>query len=127
MVGDNALWKNAQKIAKKNNASETMNKPTPMLRPLCTAKVWLPRYVPSDITSLNHKLIEYVTLKSASIKVVILWKNVWKVKAAVNAVFNKDILVLKGQGLGETKWKGWDWNKLLSEKFIIACFLYTKL
>ncbi len=36
------LWKNAQKIAKKNNASEVMNKATPKLRPRCTELVWLP-------------------------------------------------------------------------------------
>jgi hypothetical protein len=34
IVGANALWKKAQNIAKKNKASETINKPTPMLRPL---------------------------------------------------------------------------------------------
>ena len=38
-AGDNALWKNVQNIAKKNNASLTMNKATPILRPLCTARV----------------------------------------------------------------------------------------
>jgi hypothetical protein len=43
IVGDNALWKKAQKIAKKNNASEAINKATPMFKPLCTAKVWLPK------------------------------------------------------------------------------------
>ena len=57
-VGDNALWKNAQNIAKKNKASDTINKATPIFNPLCTAKVWLPKYVPSDITSLNHKDID---------------------------------------------------------------------
>jgi hypothetical protein len=39
MLGDNALWKNVQKIAKKKRASETINKATPILIPLCTAKV----------------------------------------------------------------------------------------
>jgi hypothetical protein len=42
ILGDNALWKNAQKIAKKNRASEAMNSATPRLIPLCTAKVWFP-------------------------------------------------------------------------------------
>ena len=42
-VGDNALWKKVQKIAKKNKASETINKATPMFKPFCTAKVWLPK------------------------------------------------------------------------------------
>jgi len=39
MLGDSALWKNVQKIAKKNKASEAINKATPRLIPLCTAKV----------------------------------------------------------------------------------------
>jgi hypothetical protein len=38
-AGDKALWKNVQKIAKKNKASDTINKPTPIFNPLCTAKV----------------------------------------------------------------------------------------
>jgi len=43
MLGDKALWKNVQKIAKKKRASETINNPTPKFKPLCTANVWLPR------------------------------------------------------------------------------------
>jgi len=38
-VGDKALWKKAQKIARKNRASDTMNRATPMLSPLWTANV----------------------------------------------------------------------------------------
>jgi hypothetical protein len=34
MLGDNALWKKAQNIAKKNKASDAINKPTPKLIPL---------------------------------------------------------------------------------------------
>jgi hypothetical protein len=45
ILGDNELWKKVQKIAKKNKASETINKPTPKFKPLCTAYVWLPKYV----------------------------------------------------------------------------------
>jgi hypothetical protein len=33
-VGDNALWKYAQNIARKNKASETMNNATPIVKPL---------------------------------------------------------------------------------------------
>jgi hypothetical protein len=40
-----ALWKNVQNIAKKNKASDTINKPTPRFNPLWTARVWLPKYV----------------------------------------------------------------------------------
>jgi len=53
-VGERALWKNVQKIAKKNKASDTINRPTPIFNPLCTAKVWLPINVPSAIMSLNQ-------------------------------------------------------------------------
>jgi len=38
-VGDNALWKNAQNIATKNKASDTINEATPRFNPRCTAAV----------------------------------------------------------------------------------------
>jgi hypothetical protein len=38
-AGDRALWKNVQNIAKKNKASDTINKPTPRFNPLWTARV----------------------------------------------------------------------------------------
>ena len=63
--GDNALWKNAQKIAIKNNASLTINKANPILRPICTAKVWLPKYVASLITSLNQNDMVKITRSKA--------------------------------------------------------------
>jgi hypothetical protein len=37
--GERALWKKAQNILRKNNASLTMNKVTPIFKPLCTAIV----------------------------------------------------------------------------------------
>jgi hypothetical protein len=39
IAGERALWKNVQNIAKKNKASDIINKPTPILSPLCTANV----------------------------------------------------------------------------------------
>jgi hypothetical protein len=113
IVGDNALWKKAQKIAKKNNTSDIINNATPMFKPLCTANVWLPRYVPSEIISLNHKAIEYATPTRVNNKILLLWKNKWNVKAAENVIFNNDMLVLIGQGLGKTKWKEWNWKEFL--------------
>lgn len=58
-VGDKELWKKVQNIAIKNNASDTINKPTPKFRPFFTADVWFPKYVPSAVISLNHKPILY--------------------------------------------------------------------
>jgi hypothetical protein len=45
-------------MAKKNKASDTINKPTPMFNPLWTARVWLPKYVPSAMMSLNQNDID---------------------------------------------------------------------
>lgn len=59
-VGDKALWKKVQNIARKNNASLAINNATPIFKPFCTAEVWLPKYVPSLIISLNHKDIELI-------------------------------------------------------------------
>ena len=43
ILGDKALWKNAQNIAKKKSASEIIKSPTPKFKPFCTAKVWWPK------------------------------------------------------------------------------------
>ena len=42
--------------------------------------------------------------------------------AALVVKFNKQILVYKGQGEGETKWNGWSWKLLLVKLFIL--FIY---
>jgi len=44
-------------------------------------------------------------------------------KAAILVKFNKEILVYKGQGDGDTKWKGWSW-KLLRITLLIKLLLY---
>lgn len=63
--GESAPWKKVQKIARKNSASLTINKATPMFKPLCTAEVWLPKYVASLITSLNQRDIDSTTSNRA--------------------------------------------------------------
>jgi len=104
IVGDKALWKNAQNIAKKNKASDTINKATPMLSPFCTAKVWLPKYVPSDITSLNHNDIDNIRANKANVKLFMAKLKFWKAKTALKVSVNNDKLVFNGQGLGDTRW-----------------------
>ena len=64
-AGDRALWKYVQKIAMKKSASLTINKPTPIFKPVCTAKVWLPKYVASLTISLNQKDILNITRSNA--------------------------------------------------------------
>ena len=39
--------------------------------------------------------------------------KLWKVNTPLNVLANKVVLVYKGQGLGETKWKGCAWNLAL--------------
>lgn len=104
IVGDSALWKNAQKIPKKNNASDIINKATPILSPFWTAKVWFPKYVPSDITSLNHNDMDNIKAIKARIKLLIPILKFWNANIALYVKANKDKLVFKGQGLGDTKW-----------------------
>ena len=89
-VGDKALWKNAQNIAKKNKASDTINKATPMFNPFCTAKVWFPKYVPSLITSLNQNDIEAITNIKANIKKLLAWLKPCIDNTPVVVKVNKD-------------------------------------
>ena len=117
-AGDNALWKNVQKIAKKNNASLTINKATPIFRPLCTAKVWLPKYVASLITSLNQNDMEKITRSKAMYRKSCAKEKPCIVKTPDVVRAKRDIHVKIGQGEGETRWKGWAW-KLLLTKFVI--------
>jgi len=83
IVGDKALWKNAQKIAKKNSASDTINKATPMFNPFWTARVWLPKYVPSLITSRHQKDIDRISDKKADIRKYPAWLK----PCIVNTIF----------------------------------------
>lgn len=112
-VGERALWKKVQKIATKNKASDTINRATPMLSPLWTAKVWLPIYVPSDIISRNQNDIDNTKVKKANVRKYSELLNPWKDKTPEVVIVNKLILVYSGQGEGETKWKGWAWKLLL--------------
>jgi len=124
-VGESALWKNVQNIATKNKASDTINNATPRLSPLCTAKVWFPMYVPSDIISLNHNDIDDINVNRANIKKYSALLNEWKDKTLEVVSVNKLILVYMGQGEGETRWKGWAW-KLLLCKFNIICCIFSQ-
>lgn len=92
-----------------------------MLRPLCTANVWFPRYVASDITSLNHKDIEKIKLIKAEIRKYKANKKPCIVSTVDVVKANKEVLVLIGQGEGETRWKGCAW-KLLRTKFVKIYF-----
>lgn len=110
MLGDKALWKKVQNIAKKKRASDTINNPTPKFIPLCTAKVWLPKYVASAMISLNHKDIEYTKDSKAKKNNLGAKLNPCILSTPVVVRLNKTLLVRMGQGLGLTRWKGWAWK-----------------
>lgn len=62
--GDKLAWKNPQNTLIKAITSDMINNANPIFNPLCTCFVWLPRYVPSKIISLNHKIIAKVVNKN---------------------------------------------------------------
>lgn len=101
--GAKALWKNVQKMARKKSASLTMNKATPMLSPLCTARVWLPKYVASLIISLNHKHIDSINEINAKHKMSCVALNPCIVNTPEVVSVNRETHVNIGQGEGETR------------------------
>jgi len=103
------MKKKAQKMDRKKSISDTINNITPILIPFCTANVWCPWYVPSVITSLNHKVIEYATKNKDVKNIVLILLNICILNAAEVVSDNRLIVVKIGQGDGETKWKGCPW------------------
>jgi hypothetical protein len=104
-VGDNLLWKNAQKNAKKNKTSDVINRIIPHRNPVVTCDVWCPIKVLSRITSRHHWIMDIIIIISARIIGVIkcIWNHdvspVVREKAPIDAV--------KGHGLSSTRWNGW--------------------
>ena len=76
------------------------------------------RILLSEITSLNQRDIQYTTLIRATHKRFIPFIKPWNVNTELNVVANIQKLVFKGQGEGDTKWKGWAWNWLLVKLII---------
>lgn len=60
--GDRLEWKNAQKNAKKNITSESINSIIPDLKPHCTCSVWSPLNVASRITSRHQTNIDEIIM-----------------------------------------------------------------
>lgn len=90
-------------MAKKKNTSDIINKATPKDIPFCTASVWLPLYVPSATTSLNHKIIEYITRVKPRKNNQLVEMKLCMVSTAEVVRVNKAKLVVNGQGDGETR------------------------
>ena len=105
IVGDNLLWKKAQKKEKKNRTSDTINKIIPHRRPIATTLVCRPWYVPSRVISRHHWIIVSKTPVRPKISRSILnWWNHFT-SPVVNIIALID--PVRGQGLMSTKWYVW--------------------
>jgi len=103
-AGDKLEWKKAQKKARKNITSETINKIIPERKPCWTVLVWCPLKVASLITSLHHTAIPQITINSPENKTTSPLRNECINVAAPSAVTKIEIDKTKGHGLGSTKW-----------------------
>ena len=102
ILGDNLLWKKAQKKEKKNNTSDKMKKIIPQRSPVTTTEVWRPWYVPSRVTSRHHWIIvNKIASPLRSKRFILYWWN-----HLINPVVSIIALIepVKGQGLISTKW-----------------------
>lgn len=104
-VGDNLLWKNAQKKEIKKKTSEVINKIIPHRNPIDTFIVWSPWNVLSRVTSRHHWIIIRITMIDPI-------KNKWNWKKW-NHIISPSILTITpkdpkiGHGLASTRWYGW--------------------
>lgn len=103
-VGDNLLWKNAQKKAKKNRTSDVINRIIPHRRPVVTYEVWCPWNVLSRTTSRHHWIMERIIIKEAITNPVVKWR--WNHEVRPMASERAPTEAVRGHGLISTKWNG---------------------
>ena len=101
-LGDNLLWKKAQKKALKNINSDVINKIIPHSIPCWTLKVWKPHKVASRETSRHQQIIVItIIIIETGIKIEIpLWNHT--VSDRANDIPLKD--PVSGHGLILTRW-----------------------
>lgn len=102
--GDSDEWKYAQKKDKKNITSEMMNKIIPIRRPRYTFFVCIPWKVDSRVTS-RHQSIAHMRVQGIDsvVSTLILLNH-----AAIEIkLFIILIEMIRGHGLGVTRWNGW--------------------
>lgn len=101
-VGDSALWKNAQKKEKKNITSDAINKIKPILSPLTTNEVCIPKNVASRTTSRHQK--KRITDTVIKPKVAVNIESPWNHETNPVVVTIAPMAAPKGQGLRSTIW-----------------------
>ena len=102
-TGDKLEWKNAQKNAKKNMISETINRIIPNLKPRWTEAVCWSSNVAS-LTISRHQV--YITYKTIKKPIKASWlppKNLFMYNTVPVVIKNAPKEATKGQGLGSTK------------------------
>lgn len=102
-VGANAAQKNAQKKAKKNITSDTINKIIPNRLPNCTKVVCCPSKVPSRTISRHHT---YIVLLNKVLPLLITDfppAYPWKYITDPVVLINEPVDAVNGHGLGSTK------------------------
>ena len=108
--GDKLLWKKAQKKAKKNKISDTINKIVPKRRPIWTIPVWWPSYVASRTRSRHHKNMVEKSKRKPLIKIKLapLYACIYITNPITQQKTARE--AKKGQGLGSTRWNGCLWT-----------------
>ena len=74
ILGDNLLWKKAQKNLTKKKISEIINKAIPHRSPNSTIDVWRPWIAPSRLISRHHWIITSIKISVPSMNKVIKFK-----------------------------------------------------
>ena len=94
----------------KKNTSVTINSETPIVIPFCTISVWSPKYVPSVVTSRNHRMNANSVAKNPNVIRVVPCAIPLKYNTAPVIIDRTALAVRSGQGLGSTRWKGNAWK-----------------
>jgi len=102
-AGDKLEWKKAQKKAKKNITSETINKIIPSLNPRCTENVCCSSKVASRIMSRHQVYITYKTVKKPVTNKRPPPEKLCIYKTPPEVMKKAPNEATKGQGLGSTK------------------------
>jgi len=102
-TGDKLEWKKAQKNAKKNIISETINRIIPSLKPRCTDTVCCSSNVASLTMSRHQVYITYNSIKNPTNASCPPPKNLFIYNTAPEVIKNAPREATNGQGLGSTK------------------------
>ena len=104
-LGDNLLWKNAQKNLKKKKISEIINKAIPQRKPNSTIEVWSPWIVPSRLISRHHWII--TSNKTVNPRINKNREFKWNQETIPVVKYKPPIAPNKGHGDSSTMWYGW--------------------